>query len=99
LEHPVKRGDFLKCVSKSVSGLAAAGVLAPAPAIWSPAKAEARAETLLIVSEGGPNNLDIHGVGTNGESWSRDRPNRSWVIPRMPIQGLTAIPHPPLPVH
>src|ERR1700742_5141273 len=37
----------------------------PAPAIWSPAKADARSETLLIVSEGGPNNLDIHGVGTN----------------------------------
>jgi peptide/nickel transport system substrate-binding protein len=57
----MKRRDFLK----SVSGLAAAGALAPAPAIWSPAKADARAETLLIVSEGGPNNLDIHGVGTN----------------------------------
>jgi len=57
----MKRRDFLK----SVSGLAAAGALAPAPAIWSPAKADARAETLLIVSEGGPNNLDIHGIGTN----------------------------------
>jgi peptide/nickel transport system substrate-binding protein len=57
----MKRRDFLK----SVSGLAAAGALAPAPAIWSAAKADARSETLLIVSEGGPNNLDIHGVGTN----------------------------------
>src|SRR5438874_4129044 len=57
----MKRRDFLK----SVSGLAAAGALAPAPAIWSPAKADARSETLLIVSEGGPNNLDIHGIGTN----------------------------------
>jgi peptide/nickel transport system substrate-binding protein len=57
----MKRRDFLK----SVSGLAA-GALAPtAPAIWSPAMADARSETLLIVSEGGPNNLDIHGVGTN----------------------------------
>ena len=37
----------------------------PAPAIWSPAKAQSRQETLLIVSESGPNNLDIHGVGTN----------------------------------
>ena len=37
----------------------------PAPAIWSPAKAQARQETLLIVSESGPNNIDIHGVGTN----------------------------------
>src|SRR6202161_882669 len=56
----MKRRDFLK----SVSGLAA-GAMVPAPAIWSPAKADARSETLLIVSEGGPNNLDIHGVGTN----------------------------------
>jgi ABC-type transport system substrate-binding protein len=48
-----------------VSGLAAAGALTPAPAIWSSAKAQARSETLLIVSEGGPNNVDIHGVGTN----------------------------------
>jgi peptide/nickel transport system substrate-binding protein len=56
----MKRRDFLK----SVSGLAA-GALTPAPAIWSSAKADARSETLLIVSEGGPNNLDIHGIGTN----------------------------------
>ncbi|TMJ52833.1 MAG: ABC transporter substrate-binding protein [Alphaproteobacteria bacterium] len=56
----MKRRDFLK----SVTGVAA-GALAPAPAIWSAAKADARSETLLIVSEGGPNNLDIHGVGTN----------------------------------
>jgi peptide/nickel transport system substrate-binding protein len=55
----MKRRDFLK----SVSGLAASGAMAPA--IWSAAKADARSETLLIVSEGGPNNLDIHGVGTN----------------------------------
>jgi peptide/nickel transport system substrate-binding protein len=57
----MKRRDFLK----SVSGLAATSALTPAPAIWSAAKADARSETLLIVSEGGPNNLDIHGVGTN----------------------------------
>src|SRR5256712_10834149 len=42
----------------------AAGTMA-APAIWSPAKAQSRQETLLIVSESGPNNIDIHGVGTN----------------------------------
>jgi peptide/nickel transport system substrate-binding protein len=36
-----------------------------APAIFSRAKAQSRQETLLIVSESGPNNLDIHGVGTN----------------------------------
>jgi peptide/nickel transport system substrate-binding protein len=55
----MKRRDFLKSV-----GLAASA-LTPAPAIWSAAKADARSETLLIVSEGGPNNLDIHGIGTN----------------------------------
>src|SRR5436305_7427260 len=56
----MKRRDFLK----SVTGVAA-GAFVPAPAIWSAAKADARSETLLIVSEGGPNNLDSHGVGTN----------------------------------
>ena len=56
----MKRRDFLK----SVSGLAI-GASVQAPAIWSPARADARSETLLVVTEGGPNNLDIHGVGTN----------------------------------
>ncbi len=56
----MKRRDFLK----SASGLAA-GAMVPAPAIWSTAKADARSETLLVVTENGPNNLDIHGVGTN----------------------------------
>ena len=56
----MKRRDFLK----SVSGIAA-GAVVPAPAIWSSAKADGRSETLLVVTESGPNNLDIHGVGTN----------------------------------
>src|SRR4029453_13147377 len=56
----MKRRDFLK----SVTGVAA-GAMVPAPAIWSSAKAQARQETLLIVSESGPNNIDIHGRGTN----------------------------------
>ena len=56
----MKRRDFLK----SVSGIAA-GAVAGVPAIGSRAKADARSETLLVVTEGGPNNLDIHGVGTN----------------------------------
>src|SRR5213080_4907942 len=56
----MKRRDFLKTMSG-----AAAGTLVSAPAIFSPAKADARTETLLVVSESGPNNLDIHGVGTN----------------------------------
>jgi peptide/nickel transport system substrate-binding protein len=56
----MKGCDFLK----SVSGIAA-GAVVPAPATWSSARADARSETLLVVTEGGPNNLDIHGVGTN----------------------------------
>src|SRR6201985_935008 len=57
----MKRRDFLK----TASGLAVGALAPPAPAIWSPAKADARSETLLIVSEGGPNHVSIHGVGTN----------------------------------
>jgi peptide/nickel transport system substrate-binding protein len=57
----MKRRDFLK----SMTALAAGGAFPAAPAVWSPAKAQSRQETLLIVSESGPNNLDIHGVGTN----------------------------------
>src|ERR1700688_1432511 len=56
----MKRRDFLK----SMTALTAAGAL-PMPAVWSPAKAQSRQETLLIVSESGPNNVDIHGVDTN----------------------------------
>src|SRR5436305_7018956 len=59
-EASMKRREFLKSMT-----VLAAGSALPAPAIWSPAKAQARAETLLIVSESGPNNIDIHGVGTN----------------------------------
>ena len=57
----MKRREFLK----SMTALAAGSVMPAAPAVWSPAKAQSRAETLLIVSESGPNNIDIHGVGTN----------------------------------
>jgi peptide/nickel transport system substrate-binding protein len=57
----MKRREFLK----SMTALAAGSVLPAAPAIWSPAKAQSRAETALIVTEYGPNNFDIHGVGTN----------------------------------
>ncbi len=56
----MKRRDFLK----SMTVLAAGGAV-PAPAIWSSAKAQSRKETLLLITENGPNNLDIHGVGTN----------------------------------
>src|SRR5436190_949737 len=66
LEHPLhggcamKRRDFLKSAAA-----VAAGSAISAPAVWSPAKAQSRQETLLIISESGPNNVDIHGVGTN----------------------------------
>ena len=56
----MKRRDFLK----STAALAGTSMVS-APVIWSPAKAQSRSETLLIVSESGPNNIDIHGVGTN----------------------------------
>jgi peptide/nickel transport system substrate-binding protein len=56
----MKRREFLKGISGAV-----AGSMLPHPAVWSSASAQARSETLLIVSESGPNNLDIHGVGTN----------------------------------
>src|ERR1700743_345817 len=56
----MKRREFLK----SMTAITAASAVS-APAIWSTAKAQSRQETLLIVSESGPNNLDIHGVGTN----------------------------------
>ena len=56
----MKRRDFLK----STAAVAASSAVT-APAVFSPAKAQSRNETLLIVSESGPNNLDIHGVGTN----------------------------------
>jgi peptide/nickel transport system substrate-binding protein len=55
---PMKRRDFLK------STAAVAGAVT-APAIFYSANAQSRQETLLIVSESGPNNIDIHGVGTN----------------------------------
>ncbi|MDP1965623.1 MAG: twin-arginine translocation signal domain-containing protein, partial [Reyranella sp.] len=55
----MKRRSFMKTT-------AAAGAAATAaPAIWSEAKAQARNETLLLVTESPPNSMDIHGVGTN----------------------------------
>ena len=56
------RRDFLK---KTAAVSTAASAAVAAPAVWSPSRADARSETLLVVSESGPNNLDIHGVGTN----------------------------------
>ena len=56
----MKRREFLK----SMTALTAASAVS-APAIWSPAKSQSRQETLLLITENGPNNLDIQGVGTN----------------------------------
>ncbi len=56
----MNRREFLK----STTAIAATSAVG-APAIFSSAKAQARQETILVVSESGPNNLDIHGVGTN----------------------------------
>jgi peptide/nickel transport system substrate-binding protein len=52
------RRRFLQTTSVTAAGLVA-------PTVFTPANAQARAETLLIVSESGPNNLDVMGVGTN----------------------------------
>jgi peptide/nickel transport system substrate-binding protein len=56
----MKRREFLQ----SMTALTATTAIT-APAIWSPAKAASRKETLLQVTENGPNNLDIQGLGTN----------------------------------
>ena len=56
----MKRRDFLK----TAAAAGAASVLS-APAVVTSAKAQARQETLLVVTEYGPNNFDIHGVGAN----------------------------------
>lgn len=56
----MKRRDFLKsaCAVAATAAVSARSVI-------DTAKAQSRQETMLIVSESGPNNLDIHGVGTN----------------------------------
>ena len=56
----MKRRDFLKS-----AGAVTATAAVSAPSVIDTAKAQSRQETMLIVSESGPNNLDIHGVGTN----------------------------------
>lgn len=56
----MKRRDFLKSATALAATAAVSG-----PSVISSAKAQSRKETMLIVSESGPNNIDIHGVGTN----------------------------------
>lgn len=61
--HATCRRALAAALATTLSGVAA-----------SPATADARKETLLVVIESGPNSLDIHGVGTNrpayGTSWN-----------------------------
>ena len=57
-EWVMQRRHFLR------SAAAAAASALPLPAVW-PARAQSRQETLLVVTEYGPNSFDIHGVGTN----------------------------------
>ncbi len=57
----MKRRQFLQSATASFS----ASAFVAAPAVWSPARAQSRKQTLLLVTENGPNNLDIQGVGTN----------------------------------
>ena len=54
------RREFLK--SASLAALSSSAVASPA--VITSAQAQSRADTLLIVSESGPNNLDVQGVGT-----------------------------------
>jgi peptide/nickel transport system substrate-binding protein len=56
------RRKFLQTAG-ATAAVSATGVAAPA--VFTSASAQSRAETLLIVSESGPNNLDVQGVGTN----------------------------------
>src|SRR4030042_938241 len=61
----MNRREFLKSTTAIAATSAASVSAVTAPAIFSSAKAQARQETILVVSESGPNNIDIHGVGTN----------------------------------
>ena len=56
----MKRRDFLK----SATALAATSAVHGAGGVFGQ-RADRGKETLLLVTENGPNNLDIHGVGTN----------------------------------
>ena len=52
------RRSFIRTTGATAATIAA-------PAVFTSARAQARNETLVIVSESGPNNLDVMGVGTN----------------------------------
>jgi peptide/nickel transport system substrate-binding protein len=54
----MRRRDFLKRTTAAAASAVAAGRIFPA-------RAQAHRDTLLTLSESGPNNLDVMGVGTN----------------------------------
>jgi peptide/nickel transport system substrate-binding protein len=54
----MKRRSFLRGATTAAAGALAAAYIRPA-------RAQSRKDTLLTLSESGPNNLDIMGVGTN----------------------------------
>jgi peptide/nickel transport system substrate-binding protein len=58
----MNRRKFLKTASATTLGL---GAQISAPGIIRSARAQSRRDTLLLVTESGPNNFDIQGVGTN----------------------------------
>src|SRR5271154_605479 len=55
--RPMKRRDFLKATAATAAAITAPHI--------RPARAQGRADTLLTLSESGPNSLDIMGLGTN----------------------------------
>src|SRR5258708_957386 len=65
----MQRRDFLKGTAALTAGSAASA----ATGGLFPAAAQARKDTLLSLSESGPNNLDIHGVGTNRPGYEASR--------------------------
>lgn len=78
------RREFLSSASLALAAGAAASSLP-----WSRAFAQgARQDTLLLISENGPNNLDIHGVGTNRPGYEA-----SWnCYDRLVTYGVKALP-------
>jgi peptide/nickel transport system substrate-binding protein len=54
----MRRRDFLRTTTAAAAGAVAAGYIRPA-------QAQSRKDILLTLSESGPNNLDVMGVGTN----------------------------------
>src|SRR5262245_27460263 len=64
------RREFLKSTAAAAAAGLAVGPLRPGRATW----AQTRAETLLVVTEYGPNSMGIQGLGANqpthGPSWN-----------------------------